>query len=141
MMRFYWRRARPWLFELRRRLTEGITPRLLDRMGDAPRLDAGQRSWLLRDLREDLDDQIEDAEERGITERGARELVATHAMVEWLELGLIHSAYGLRMDAADHALNVHGLTTAVMIAAGLVLASSPVPRSFGGHGDFESGAS
>lgn len=32
MMRFYWRWARLWLFELRRRPTEWITLRLLDRM-------------------------------------------------------------------------------------------------------------
>jgi hypothetical protein len=87
MMRFYWRWARVWLAELRRRGTERITLGLLDRMGDAPRLDAAQRSWLLQDFREDLDCQIEDAEERGITERGARELVSTRAIVEWLEVG------------------------------------------------------
>jgi hypothetical protein len=56
-------------------------------MGGAPGLDAAQRSWLLQDLREDLDCQVEDAEERGITERGARELVSTHAIVEWLDVG------------------------------------------------------
>jgi hypothetical protein len=42
-------------------------------MGDVPRLDPEQRSCLLQDFREDLDDQVEDAEERGITERGARD--------------------------------------------------------------------
>jgi hypothetical protein len=76
-----------WIAELRRRLTERITLGLLDRMGAAPRLDSAQRSWLLQDFREDLDCQIEDAEERGITERGARELVSTRAIVEWLEVG------------------------------------------------------
>ncbi|HEY2478882.1 MAG TPA: hypothetical protein VGI17_09120 [Solirubrobacterales bacterium] len=68
-MRFYWRWAYGWISDDRRRLIERITLGLLDRMGDAPRLDAAQRSWLLQDLREDLDCQIEDAEERGITER------------------------------------------------------------------------
>ncbi|HEY2479469.1 MAG TPA: helix-turn-helix transcriptional regulator, partial [Solirubrobacterales bacterium] len=71
----------------RRRLTERIALGLLDRMGDGPRLDAAQRSWLLQDFLEDLDCQIEDAEERGITERGVSELIATGAIVEWLEAG------------------------------------------------------
>jgi hypothetical protein len=97
MMRFCWRWARSSLFELRRRLTEWVALRLLDRMGDAPRLDSEQRSWLLQDFREDLDDQIEDAEERGITERGARELVATRALVEWLELGDFPPAAGIEL--------------------------------------------
>ncbi len=87
MMRFYRRWARAWLAELRRRLTERVTLGLVDRMGDAPGLDSAQRSWLLQDFREDLDCQIEDAEERGITERGARELVSTRAIVEWLDVG------------------------------------------------------
>jgi hypothetical protein len=95
MMKVYWRWARVWLAELRRRLTERVTLGLLDRMGDAPGLDAAQRSWLLKDLREDLDDQIEDAEERGIAERDARELIATRAMVEWLEAGDFPPAAGI----------------------------------------------
>jgi hypothetical protein len=97
MMRFYWRWARLWLAELRRRGTERITLALLDRMGYAPRLDAAQRSWLLQDFREDLDCQIEDAEERRITERGARELVSTRAIVEWLEVGDFPPAVGIEL--------------------------------------------
>lgn len=97
MMRFYWRWARGWLSELPRRLTERMALGLLDRMGDAPRLDAAQRSWLLQDFREDLDAQIEDAEDRGITERGARELVSTQAIVEWLEVGDFPPAAGIEL--------------------------------------------
>src|ERR1700755_1180476 len=68
-----------------------------DRLDDPGKLTPVQRSWLLKDFREDLDDQIEDAEERGITERGARELVATHAMVEWLEAGDFPPAAGIEL--------------------------------------------
>lgn len=86
-MRLYRRWARGLVSGHRRRLGERIALGLLDRMGEAPRMDTAQRSWLLNDFREDLDCQIEDAEERGITERGAGELVATRAMVQWLEVG------------------------------------------------------
>jgi hypothetical protein len=37
-----------------------------DRLDDPGKLTPVQRSWLLRDFREDLDDQIEDAEERPV---------------------------------------------------------------------------
>lgn len=76
-MRFFWNWAHEWLCERRRRLTERLTVGLLDRLGEGPRLDAAQRSWLLQELREDLDCLTEDAEERGIGERGATELVST----------------------------------------------------------------
>jgi hypothetical protein len=40
MMRFYWGWTRVWLSELRRHLTERVTLGLVDRTGDAPRLDS-----------------------------------------------------------------------------------------------------
>jgi hypothetical protein len=54
-MKFYRRWTYEWISDHRRRLTERITPAPLDGTGDASRMDAARRSWLLKDFREDLD--------------------------------------------------------------------------------------
>jgi len=54
---------------------------------DSRGLDRKQRLFLLRDFREDLACQADDAEHRGITETGAARLTTTRAMIRWLERG------------------------------------------------------
>ena len=46
-----------------------------------------QHGWLLEDVREDLAAMIDDAENRGVTERAAREMIAIRDLVGWLEGG------------------------------------------------------
>lgn len=64
---------------------DDLTERL--RICDGPGLDRGQRLFLLRDFRQDLADQVDDAEHRGISERGAARLMTTRSMIRWLERG------------------------------------------------------
>jgi len=67
-------RGRPaaWIPACLRRSAERLAPGMVDRPGEAPRLDAARRSWLLQDLREDLGCLIEDVEERGSPPRARR---------------------------------------------------------------------
>jgi len=60
---------------------------VLDWTGEAPGLDGAQRLSLLEDVTEDLDALIDDAENRGIGERGAREMIVIRALVGWLRGG------------------------------------------------------
>jgi hypothetical protein len=62
----------------------GLAPR---RLVAAQRLDRAQRAWLLGDIREDLAAMVEDAENRGVTERAAGEMLVIRALVDWLEGG------------------------------------------------------
>ena len=68
-----------------RAVLDDLTERL--RICDGPGLDRRQRLFLLRDFREDLADQVDDAEHRGISERGAARLTTTRSMIRWLERG------------------------------------------------------
>lgn len=54
---------------------------------DRAGLDRMQRLFLLHDFREDLACQVDDAEHRGISERGAARLTATRSLIRWLERG------------------------------------------------------
>jgi hypothetical protein len=54
---------------------------------DARRLRPAQRTWLLEDIEEDLAAMVDDAENRGVTERAAREMLVIRALVCWLEGG------------------------------------------------------
>ncbi len=67
----------------------GLADDLIDRLPirDGRGLDRRQRLFLLRDFREDLADQVDDAEHRGISERGAARLTTTRAMIRWLGRG------------------------------------------------------
>lgn len=67
----------------------GLLDDLIDRLPapDGRGLDRGQRLFLLRDFRGDLACQVDDAEHRGISERGAARLTTTRAMIRWLERG------------------------------------------------------
>jgi transcriptional regulator with XRE-family HTH domain len=67
----------------------GLLDELIDRLPtrDGPGLDRRQRLFLLRDFREDLACQVDDAEHRGISERGAARLTTTRSMIRWLERG------------------------------------------------------
>jgi hypothetical protein len=62
----------------------GLAPR---RLVAAQRLDRAQRAWLLQDIREDLAAMVDDAENRGLSERGAEEMLVVRALVDWLEGG------------------------------------------------------
>jgi hypothetical protein len=55
--------------------------------GGAVGLDEAQRAWLLQDAREDLDGLIDDAENRRIGGRAAREMLAARVLIDWLEGG------------------------------------------------------
>ena len=68
-----------------RRLLDELVDRLPVRDGRG--LDRRQRLFLLRDLRDDLVDQVDDAEHRGISEKGAARLTTTRSMIRWLERG------------------------------------------------------
>jgi transcriptional regulator with XRE-family HTH domain len=48
-------------------------------------LDRTQRVFLLEGFRQDLADQVDDAEHRGITEKGAALLSLTRSLIRWLE--------------------------------------------------------
>ena len=67
----------------------GLLGDLIDRLPvhDGRGLDRGQRLFLLRDFRQDLADQVDDAEHRGISEKGAARLTTTRSMIRWLERG------------------------------------------------------
>jgi hypothetical protein len=54
---------------------------------EAARPNPAQRAWLLKDVGQDLAAMIDDAENRGVTEQGAREMLVIHALVGWLEGG------------------------------------------------------
>jgi hypothetical protein len=60
---------------------------ILDPAGEAPGLDDAGRAWLLADAEEDLDALVDDAENRGIGERAAREMLVVRALIGWLEGG------------------------------------------------------
>lgn len=68
-----------------RAVLDALTERL--RICDGPGLDRRQRIFLLRDFREDLADQVDDAEHRGISEKGAARLTTSRSMIRWLERG------------------------------------------------------
>jgi transcriptional regulator with XRE-family HTH domain len=73
-----------------RRFLDGRIDRLP--ICDSRGLDRAQRLSLLRDFREDLADQVDDAEHRGISERGAARLTTTRSMIRWLERGELPDA-------------------------------------------------
>jgi hypothetical protein len=72
---------------LLRRLAGWIGQAAPGRVDGAPRLGPTQRAWLLKDIGEDLAAMIDDAENRGVTERGAKEMLVIRALVGWLEGG------------------------------------------------------
>jgi transcriptional regulator with XRE-family HTH domain len=67
----------------------GFLDALIDRLPicDSRGLDRAQRLSLLRGFRGDLADQVDDAEHRGISEKGAARLTVTRSMIRWLERG------------------------------------------------------
>jgi transcriptional regulator with XRE-family HTH domain len=50
-------------------------------------LSPAQRAWLLEDIREDLAAMVDDAENRGVTERAAGEMLVIRTLVDWLQGG------------------------------------------------------
>lgn len=68
-----------------RRAVLRITRAVLARLGGTRGLTSSQRSWLLGDLREDLAGMVDDAENRGVTEKTAREMVVVRSLIVWLE--------------------------------------------------------
>jgi hypothetical protein len=70
-----------------RRAALRIARAALDRLDDGTRLSPSQRTWLLEDVQEDLVAMVDDAENREIGERGAREILVIRALVGWLEGG------------------------------------------------------
>jgi Helix-turn-helix len=70
-----------------RRAAPRIVRAALRRLDDTSRLTPSQRSWLLDDLQEDLAAMVDDAENRGVTERAAGEMLVIRALVYWLEGG------------------------------------------------------
>lgn len=86
-MGLYFRWLDDWLDVAPRRLAERIAFGLLDRFGDRTGLDEAQRVWLLEDVKEDLAAMVDDAENRGVTERAAREMLVIRALIGWLEGG------------------------------------------------------
>ncbi|HEX4307168.1 MAG TPA: hypothetical protein VHZ54_14125 [Solirubrobacterales bacterium] len=59
---------------------------LLDRLEGRRRgLDRTQRAFLLGGFREELQAQVEDAEESGLSDYGVRRLALTRAIIRWLE--------------------------------------------------------
>lgn len=70
-----------------RRAALRIARAALDRLDDTRHLTRAQRAWLLEDVRDDLAAMVDDAENRGVTERGAREMLVIRALAGWLEGG------------------------------------------------------
>jgi hypothetical protein len=68
-----------------RRAAFRITRAILARLGGTRVLTPSQRSWLLADLQEDLAAMVDDAEDRGVGEKTAREMVVVRSLVVWLE--------------------------------------------------------
>jgi transcriptional regulator with XRE-family HTH domain len=46
-----------------------------------------ERAWLLQDIREDLAAMVDDAENRGVTERARNEMLVIRSLLDWLEGG------------------------------------------------------
>lgn len=86
-MRLYLKRLIDWLDAAAGRIAERIAFSLLDRFDDGAGLDEAQRAWLLEDVKEDLAAMVDDAENRGVTERAAREMLVIRALIGWLEGG------------------------------------------------------
>jgi hypothetical protein len=70
-----------------RRWTGRMARAALDRLDDTRRLTSAQHTWLLEDVEEDLAAMVDDAENRGVTERAAKEMLVIRAFVAWLEGG------------------------------------------------------
>jgi hypothetical protein len=70
-----------------RRLVGRIGRAASNRPDDTRQLTSAQRAWLLEDVEEDLVAMVDDAENRGVTERAAREMLVIRALVGWLEGG------------------------------------------------------
>jgi hypothetical protein len=70
-----------------RRLALRMARAALDRLDDTRRLAPAHRAWLLEDVREDLAAMVDDAENRGVTERAAREMLVLRELTVWLEGG------------------------------------------------------
>jgi hypothetical protein len=68
-----------------RRSALRIVRAVLHRLDDTSRLTPSQRSWLLDDLQEDLAAMVDDAEDRGVSEKTAREMVVVRSLVVWLK--------------------------------------------------------
>lgn len=68
-----------------RRAAFRITRAALARLGGTRGLTPSQRSWLLDDLQEDLAAMVDDAEDRGVGEKTAREMVVVRSLIVWLE--------------------------------------------------------
>jgi hypothetical protein len=81
-MRLYLNRLIDWLDAAAHRTAERIAFGLLDRFGDGTGLDEAQRAWLLEDVKEDLAAMVDDAENRGVTERAAGEMLVIRALEE-----------------------------------------------------------
>jgi transcriptional regulator with XRE-family HTH domain len=77
-------------------------------------LDGGQRLSLLRDWRLELETEVEDAENHGIPDEGARRISLTRSLIRWLERGelpgpdaipfLEKQLAGIGRDPEDHEL-------------------------------------
>jgi hypothetical protein len=70
-----------------RRAALRIARAAVDHLDNTTRLTPTQRAWLMEDVREDLAAMVDDAENRGVTERAAREMLAIRALVGWLDGG------------------------------------------------------
>jgi hypothetical protein len=70
-----------------RRAALRIARAAVDHLDDTTRLTPTQRVWLLEDVREDLAAMVDDAENRSVTERAAREMLVIRALVGWLDGG------------------------------------------------------
>jgi transposase InsO family protein len=100
-----------------------------------------QRSLLLRGFEADLRDQVEDAEERGVTKRGLSELTLSRAVIRWLRGGAPpppEEAIDLfkqgietikRTAAADELLERDALLTAIGALGGDAEAASELWRT------------
>jgi len=67
-----------------RRVLERFAVAVLRRVGEAPGLDDDQRAWLLQDLGQALDAQIEDAKEGGVSRQAAQRMATIRATMLWL---------------------------------------------------------
>lgn len=68
-----------------RRTVRRIVRSTVDRLRRCRRPSPSQRARLLADVREDLEAMVDDAENRRVTERAAREMLAARSLVGWLE--------------------------------------------------------
>lgn len=68
-----------------RRSARWIARAAFNRFGDSGQLSPDQIAWLLEDVEADLAAMVDDAENRGVTERAAKEMLVIRLLVSWLE--------------------------------------------------------